>query len=82
MDKWECDAVVERTTDYIEGSLRAGDLARMAAHLHGCRACEVYLGEVRVTMLLMSELPTEPIPEALESSLLARYRERTASVSI
>lgn len=82
MDRWRCERVVERTTDYIEDSLSAADLAQMAAHLDGCAGCETYLGEVRVTLQLLSGLPSEVVSDQLELSLLARYRERAASVSL
>lgn len=82
MDKWDCRGVVERTTDYVEGSLGVDDLARMITHLHSCRGCAAYLSEIRVTRLLLSDLPPERVSDDVESSLLHRYRERTASVSL
>jgi predicted anti-sigma-YlaC factor YlaD len=82
MDAWLCEHVVERTTDHIEGVLGAADRAAMAAHLSGCPGCAAYLGQVGTTLRLIAELLPEVPSDELETILVARYRERTASVTV
>jgi predicted anti-sigma-YlaC factor YlaD len=81
VEKIECDVMVERSTEYLEGALAGNDLTQVIDHLHVCPACEIYLDEVRVTMRLASELPPEPMSEALEATLLAKYREWIENVA-
>jgi hypothetical protein len=72
-----CVELVEQLTDYLEGALRWDSWTRLDDHLQGCVGCDAYLGEVRVTLRVMSRLPAEPMSAELESRLLARYREWT-----
>ena len=77
----ECDVMVERSTEYLEGGLHGNELTQVVDHLHVCPACEVYLDEVRATVLLAADLPPEPVSEALAATLLAMYREWVESVA-
>jgi hypothetical protein len=76
-----CDELVERVTDYLEGALGRQDRARMDGHLGVCIGCEMYLGEVQVTLRLVSSLPAERMSDELEGSLLAAHRAWAAGVN-
>jgi anti-sigma factor RsiW len=70
-----CAEFVERVTDYLDDSLGAEDGARLDDHLQDCRGCNAHLGRVHVTLRLVSNLAVEPLPDRLESTLLAHYRD-------
>jgi len=74
MSALTCADFVERVTELIEG-LPGAD-SRLSDHATVCWACEHYLGEIGVTIRLLAQLPPEPVPDAIESSLLAAYRRR------
>jgi hypothetical protein len=81
MDEMNCDELVERATDYLEGALSSTNLTRMGNHLRLCWGCERYLGGVNLTLQLVSKLPTEPLSDELERDLLQLYRRWSESVS-
>jgi hypothetical protein len=76
-----CDELVERVTDYLEGALGREDRVRLDDHRGVCIGCEMYLGEVQVTLRLVSSLPAERMSDELEENLLATYRTWAAGVS-
>jgi predicted anti-sigma-YlaC factor YlaD len=80
MGEMNCDELVEQVTDYLEAALSAENLTRLDDHLQVCIGCQAYLGEIQVTLRLTSSLRTEPMSDALESSLLVLYREWTETI--
>jgi anti-sigma factor RsiW len=80
MSHIECEGVVEEVTDYLEGALDEDTTTQVTSHLENCWACVNYVGEIQVTIQLMSDLPAEPISGELESNLLDMYREWAARV--
>jgi anti-sigma factor RsiW len=81
VDEMKCRELVEQVTNYLEGALGSTDSDRLDGHLHSCIACRSYLGEMRVTMQVVSSLPAEPLSEEFEDSLLQMYRDWAGSVS-
>lgn len=75
-----CDELVERVTDYLDGALDRTDRTRMDDHLLVCIGCQAHLSEVDVTLGLVGSLEPEPLPAALASSLLAIHRTWTQSL--
>jgi hypothetical protein len=82
MEFIECEELVEQVTDYLEGELDPEAQARMDQHLSLCIGCESHMGEVNVTLRLMASLPSESLPDELETNLVAMYRQWTESVSL
>ena len=76
-----CDELVEKVTDYLDDALSNSDQSRWDDHVDVCLGCQAHLGEVRVTLHVVSTLGTERISHELESSLLATYRQWADSVS-
>jgi predicted anti-sigma-YlaC factor YlaD len=74
-----CAELVERVTDYLEEALDHTTRLRLQEHLGVCASCEEYINEVRLAVRVMSELAAEPVPPALEASLLGIYREWSGS---
>lgn len=69
-----CDELVERVTDYYEGALSPSDQHRWDEHVAVCIGCVAHLGAYDVTLRLVSAAPEEPLPGALEESLVALHR--------
>jgi hypothetical protein len=53
-----CQKTVELITDYLEETMPTEDRKRFEAHLEGCRGCERYLNQMRVTIDLLARLGT------------------------
>jgi Putative zinc-finger len=70
-----CAELVDRVTDYLEDALGAEDRTRLDDHLRRCVGCNAYLGNVHVTLRLVSSLPPQRLSNELESRLLVHYRE-------
>ena len=45
-----CREVVELATEYFEASLPPKQSERFAAHVAGCRGCQTYLRQLRITV--------------------------------
>ena len=70
-----CRQVVELMTEYLEGTLAAGDRARFEEHISGCDGCRAYLEQLRITRRVVGKLADEPIPEPIEAELLEAFRD-------
>lgn len=81
VDEMNCDELVEKVTDYLDDALTPCDLTRLETHVEVCRGCQGHLGEVRVTLRVMSTLCTR-LSDELELTLLETYRHWADSVSI
>ena len=79
VNRLACTELVELASDYLDGGPGDGTRALVTDHLIGCRACANYVGELRTTIRLVSELPAERLPVGLEHRLLVSYREWVAS---
>jgi anti-sigma factor RsiW len=70
-----CHEIVELMTEYLEGTLSAGDRAKFEQHLVGCEGCQAYLAQLRTTLRLVSLMPVEPISEPLKAELMRAFRD-------
>ena len=48
-----CREVVELATEYFEASLPREESERFAAHVAGCRGCQAYLRQLRITVEIL-----------------------------
>jgi anti-sigma factor RsiW len=69
-----CRELVEVITDYLEGTMAAGDRARFEAHLESCPYCVTYLEQMRETIYTLGELPEESLSEEARDQLLEAFR--------
>jgi anti-sigma factor RsiW len=67
--------LVERVTDYLEGTLSSAERARFEGHLVQCLHCPTYLDQMRTTIRLMGKLTAEAVSPAARHKLLARFRD-------
>jgi anti-sigma factor RsiW len=69
-----CQELVELVTDYLEGTMSAGDRARFEEHLAVCPGCQTYLEQMRQTMRLVRD--TEQLERRPEvAALMAAFRD-------
>lgn len=66
---WSCQQVTERATDYLEHDLPWLERVQFRLHLLMCRACDRYLGQLRLTTEATRALRVEmpPSPELRET---------------
>lgn len=73
--RFACRDVVELATEYFEASLPARQSERFAAHVAGCRGCQSYLRQLRITVdiahTVADRAPTDT------SALRSAFREWT-----
>ena len=80
MRKLECVDLVEQVTSYQEGSLDVDTQSQLTRHVGVCWACEYYLGQMGLTVRLLTQLPPERQSDQLWSNLIGAYREWSAEV--
>lgn len=70
-----CQEFVELVTEYLEGALPEEEAELFEQHVNFCAGCEWYLDEMRRTIVMVRQLPSEhPPPETL-NPLLAAFRD-------
>ena len=57
-----CDELEPLLSAWVDGELRAGERARMAAHLQRCARCRTAITELRVTSSMLRSLPLRSLP--------------------
>lgn len=74
-DHLSCQELVELVTAYLDHALSPQDNARFEEHLHTCRGCHNYLGQMQVTIVSLGSLPPESLPPAMRDRLLDAFRD-------
>src|SRR3972149_1198508 len=54
----------EEISAYLDGRLGSGESACPDSYLHACVSCRAELGELRLTVAALRELPLEPPPRS------------------
>jgi hypothetical protein len=68
-----CRDVVELATEYFDASLPREQSERFAGHVAGCRGCQTYLRQLRITVdVVHTAAEFEPVDS---SALLSAFRE-------
>jgi predicted anti-sigma-YlaC factor YlaD len=76
-----CQEIVELITDYLEGALPGDVTSLFEEHLNFCDGCEIYLDEMRATILTVRDVDDveDEMPEETREKLLTAFRQwRTA----
>jgi anti-sigma factor RsiW len=74
-----CRQFVEDVTDYLEGTLPAGVVAAVEAHLADCPHCREYLAQLRASITgarALDERDVDAMPDDVRERLLRAFRER------
>jgi anti-sigma factor RsiW len=74
VEQLSCQELVELVTDYLEGALSAEDAARFEDHIGRCRACTIYLEQIRQTIALAGRITPESLSPEAERELLEAFR--------
>ena len=69
-----CAGVVDLVTEYLEEALEPDVRARFEAHLQDCEGCEIYLQQMRATIVAAGRVDVEHVPPATLDRLVAAYR--------
>jgi len=78
-DHLSCRMLVEKVTEWMEGSLPADRRAELELHLVTCVGCTAYVEQLRQTSRAMAEAaqPDDEVPSAeVRSALLDLFRRR------
>ena len=70
-----CQELVELVTDYLEDRLPAAERRRFEAHVAVCPGCEAYVEQMRALIAELGRLPQVDLPPAVETDLLAAFRD-------
>ena len=70
-----CQEFVELVTDYLEGTLAAGDHVRFEQHLTVCPGCADYLDQMRQTINTAGRLGEESLDPTARDQLLELFRD-------
>ncbi len=74
-----CQEVVEVLTEYLDAALTAEEAALVEQHLNFCPGCVWYLDQLRATVAAVGRIEPEAVPAAMQSRLLAAFRDRRRS---
>ena len=70
-----CQEVVELVTDYLEGAMSPGDVARFDHHLSLCEGCVFYVEQIRMTIAAVGQVGEEDVPPETRDDLIAAFRD-------
>jgi anti-sigma factor RsiW len=73
-DEMACRELVEVVTDYLEGTLAAGDRRRLEEHLAECPYCAAYIEQMRETIAALGTVGDESISAETRHELLEAFR--------
>ena len=62
----ECPEVRSASSDFIDGDMRRGERARIAAHLEKCAPCRAFVNTLRATVALLRSAPAPEPPEGFK----------------
>jgi anti-sigma factor RsiW len=74
-----CDELVERLTEFLDGAMEPAAERRVVEHLAECDGCTTYLAQFRTTVDALGHLPEGDVaglPERARNELLEAFRER------
>jgi anti-sigma factor RsiW len=73
-DDLACIEVVERVTDYLEGTLPEADARRLERHLGTCPGCTEYVQQLRTIAGSLSGVTEDSFPSEKRDALIAEFR--------
>lgn len=71
---FECRALVELVTEYLDGVLASDEQSRLELHLSACEGCQVYLEQFRLTIAATGRLEPEDVSDEALASLGHLFR--------
>ena len=65
-----CQQLTELITEYLEGRMSFWRRLQFQVHLGLCKACRVYLRQMKATIQTLGRLPEEVVPPEMREVLL------------
>jgi anti-sigma factor RsiW len=69
-----CKEIVELVTDYLDGALPPGEVARFEEHVMSCPPCQAHLEQMRRTIDVVGHISEESLSPEAERDLLQAFR--------
>jgi anti-sigma factor RsiW len=73
-----CKELVEIVTDYIEGTMSAGDRRRFDEHIENCHWCRRYVEQMEITIRTVGRIEEDSIEPRMRAELLAAFSDWNA----
>ena len=73
-----CEELVDRTTDYLEGTLDTSARLGYERHLAICPPCRGFVSQMRATLVVAESMPGEALSPEARETLLAAFRAWSA----
>ena len=70
-----CKDITELITDYLEGTMSFVDRLSFTMHIAMCPPCKRYVEQMKLTVATTGEIPSEPLPEHVESELMTIFQD-------
>jgi anti-sigma factor RsiW len=70
-----CKDITELITDYVEGVMPFTDRMSFRMHIAMCPPCKRYVEQMKLTVETTGQLPSEPLPEHVESELMTIFKD-------
>ncbi len=70
-----CQEFVELVTDYLEQALPPDIRESFEAHLRICDGCQIYLGQMRLTVRSLPRQRASSVSEGTRAVLAAKFKE-------
>ncbi len=75
IDDMACIELVQLVTDYLEGALPAGEVARIREHLTSCDGCTAHVEQMRTAVRVLQATPREQVAPETADALAGMFRE-------
>ena len=75
MKRLSCEELVELVSGYLDDELDETARHRFDDHLRRCEGCARYVGQLRVTVQALGELPPEKLSASARERLLRAFRD-------
>lgn len=74
-----CEELEPLHSAWVDSELRAGERARLAAHLQRCARCRTAIAELRVTSSMLRNLPVRELPAGVADGIVPGKVDRRFS---
>lgn len=71
---FECRALVELVTEYLDGAMDADERTRLERHLAACDGCQVYVEQFRQVIAATGRLEPDDVSDDAIDALREVYR--------
>ena len=71
-----CDELEPLHSAWVDGELRTGERARLAAHLQRCARCRTAIIELRITSSMLRSLPLRTLPAGVAEGVTPGKADR------